>query len=353
MSDMSSGLASAAARAALRRYRASRERRWRQIPPIRVRSTSATPTVYYLVPGVDTPHGGVRVAYRHVDVLNAMGVPAAVLHRAPGFRATWFPNATRVVDAGSLRFGVDDVLVVPEVYGPSLRGLDPEARVLVFNQGAYITFDALDLATTEPGSPYRDVRRLEGIMTVSRDSADLLSLTFPDVPIHLTRPVIDGRIFHPGPVPDRHAFAFTTSRRPQERQQILHMLRAMGMEWTPVPLVAMTEQQVAETLRRTPLFLSLSDRDGFGLPPAEAMASGCYVVGYPGGGGEEFFDPSYCTPVRSTAELVRQVRWAMSLPLTDLAVQGRRASAAVLGRYHEDGLRDDLRRVFSRLMVPR
>jgi len=323
------------------------------VPQIRVHPGTGAPTVYYLVPDVDTPHGGVRVAYRHVDLLNDLGVRAAVLHAAPGFRATWFPNATRVVDHGSLRFCADDLLVVPEVYGPSMHTIDPEARVLVFNQGAYLTFDALDLEDTRPGSPYGEIGRLEGIMTVSRDSAHLLSLSFPDVPIHIARPVVDGGLFHPGPPPDRRAFAFTVTRRGPERNQVLHMLRALGVDWDPVPLTGMSELQMAETLRETPLFVSFSDRDGFGLPPAEAMASGCYVVGYPGGGGEEFFDPGYCSPVRSTAELVTELQRVMGLPLPELAAVGRRASAAVLQRYDEDGLRDDLVRIFAPLTAMR
>ncbi|WP_134742396.1 glycosyltransferase [Nocardioides sp. 503] len=342
--------ASEAARAVVGRYRSHRELRWRRVPSIRVHPARGTPTIYYLVPDVDTPHGGVRVAYRHVDLLNALGLRAAVLHTAPGFRATWFAHTTRVVDSQGLRFGADDLLVVPEVYGPSMRHLDPGIRVLVFNQGAYLTFDALDLDTTAPGSPYRDLGRLEGIMTVSRDSAELLAMSFPDVPVDVARPVVDGRLFHPGPVPDRRAFAYAPSRRPQERNQVLHMLRALGVGWQPVPLTGMSEGQVAETLRRVPLFVSFSDRDGFGLPPAEAMACGAYVVGYPGGGGEEFFDPGYCSPVRSTAQLVRELQRVMALPLDTLAAAGRRASAAVLHRYHEDGLRADLLRICAPLM---
>ena len=343
----------ATARRAVDRYRAHRDLRWRRVPPVTVHPARGTSTIYYLVPDVAAPHGGVRVAYRHVDCLNALGQPAAVLHDASGFRATWFPNSTRVVATRSLRFGADDLLVVPEVYAPSMHTIDPQARVLVFNQGAYLTFDALDPNRTGDGSPYRDIARLEGIMTVSRDSADLLSLSFPDVPIDIARPVVDGSIFHPGPEPGRQAFSYVLTRRHHERNQVLHMLRTRGLGWQPVPLTGMCETQVAEALRRTALFLSLSDRDGFGLPPAEAMASGCYVVGYTGGGGEEFFDPDYCTPVRSTAELVRALERAMTMSPADLAAAGAQASAAILGRYHADGLRQDLARIFTPLVAGR
>ncbi|WP_456695326.1 glycosyltransferase [Aeromicrobium sp. P5_D10] len=338
-------------RSAVERYRAYRDLRWRRIPPIHVHPARGSSTVYYLVPDVVAPHGGVRVAYRHVDLLNSLGQPAAVLHGTPGFRATWFPNSTRVLDTQALRFGSDDLLVVPEVYAPSMHSIDPQVRVLVFNQGAYLTFDALDPDRTGNGSPYRDVGRLEGIMTVSHDSAELLSLSFPDIPISIARPVVDGSIFHPGREPGREAFSYVLTRRHHERNQVLHMLRARGLTWEPVPLTGMSEMQVAETLRRTAVFLSLSDRDGFGLPPAEAMASGCYVVGYTGGGGEEFFDPDYCAPVRSTAELVQALERAMTTSPAELAAAGSRASAAILDRYHSDGLRQDLERIFTPLVL--
>jgi glycosyltransferase involved in cell wall biosynthesis len=98
------------------------------------------------------------------------------------------------------------------------------------------------------------------------------------------------------------------------------------------------------------VFLSLSDRDGFGLPPAEAMACGCYVVGYSGGGGREFFDPSYCDPVESTLELVGALERVMGTPLDDLAEAGRRASAAILDRYRPEGLEADLTAIYGRLL---
>lgn len=293
------------------------------------------------------------MAYRHVDLLNAMGQPAAILHERPGFRATWFPNTTRVLDTRTLTFRADDLLVVPEVYGPSMESIDPDVRVLVFNQGAYITFDMLDPDRTGDGSPYRGINRLEGIMTVSQDSANLLALAFPDVRIGIARPVVDRSVFHPGSGPRRQAFAHVITRRHHERNQVLHMLRARGVGWESVPLTGMSEAQVAETLRSTPVFLSLSDRDGFGLPAAEAMASGCYVVGYTGGGGEEFFDPDHCAPVTSTIDLVRALERAMTSSPDELYAAGQRASTAILGRYHEEGLRQDLDRILTPLVSGR
>ena len=46
---------------------------------------------------------------------------------------------------------------------------------------------------------------------------------------------------------------------------------------------------VAERLNAARLVSGLGHPEGFGLPIAEAMAAGCWVVGYSGGGGRELF----------------------------------------------------------------
>ncbi|QEW00809.1 glycosyltransferase [Microbacterium caowuchunii] len=336
--------------AGAQRYRARVDRRWRRLPDIHVLPAAGSPTVHYLVPHAAKPHGGVRMAYRHVDQLNGLGVSAAVLHARDGFHPDWFGSSTRVESTRTLRFRENDILVVPEVYGPAMRDVNPGVRVLVFNQGGYITFDALDYGGSRSGSPYRDLARFEGIMTVSEDSAELLALSFPEAPIAIARPVIDATVFHPGAGQKRHGIAYVPTRRPAERHQLLHVLRSRGLAGELRPLIGLSEVQMADELRSAAVFLSLSDRDGFGLPPAEAMACGAYVVGYHGGGGREFFDPDYCSPVSSTIELVSELERAVSTPAHELAEAGLRASAAVRSRYTLAGLREDLAAVYGRLI---
>jgi len=48
-----------------------------------------------------------------------------------------------------------------------------------------------------------------------------------------------------------------------------------------------SEDEVADIMGRSALFLSLAYMESFALAPVEAMASGCIVVGYTGTGGLE------------------------------------------------------------------
>lgn len=319
-------------------------------PRLHVRTATTPTTVYYLSPHGRSPSGGVRVIYRHVDILNEIGVDAAVLHQPHGFRAGWFENHTRVVSSRSIELEDNDILVVPEFYGAGLHRLPIEVRLMIFNQGGYHTFDGLELDTSSPGAPYASLKQLIGIVTVSHDSRSLLQHSFPQFPVALCRPVVDAEIFHPGTTPGGRRLAFTTTRRVGEREQLLHILRARGVDWEFAPITGLSESAVAQTLRSSAIFLSFSDRDGFGLPPAEAMASGCYVVGYPGGGGTEFFDPSYSRPIDSLLAFAQTVEHATRMPIDDLTRLGARASAAILDHYNTAGLREDLTALYPPLI---
>ena len=55
------------------------------------------PTIYVFSPDIAHPMGGVRMLYRHVDILNTNGFDAAIVHSSPGFRIDWFEHSTRVL----------------------------------------------------------------------------------------------------------------------------------------------------------------------------------------------------------------------------------------------------------------
>lgn len=147
-----------------------------------------------------------------------------------------------------------------------------------------------------------------------------------------------------------------TSRRPQEQEHLLHILRGRGVldGWELVPISGRPEAEVAHVMRGSAIFLSFSDREGFGLPPAEAMASGCYVVGYTGMAGREFFDPAYCAPVPdgdllAFARSVEDATVAYDTDPQAFAKIGQVASQRVLAQYTNDRLREDLVGFFSKL----
>ncbi len=349
MTELSQRLTSLA-RSAARGRGVARDIRDRQPPELRTGGPAGATTVYYLTPHFDGPSGGVRMLYRHVDVLNEAGIPAAVVHARRNFRCTWFENSTRVISSDEVVLGPDDLLVVPEYYAVGLARLPSDVRVVVLNQGAYHSFDSIEPGTGAPGAPYTELASLVAVLCVSQDNKALLELTNPGVPISVCRPVVDAALFHPGETTLRPRIGYVVARRPLEAALLEHVLHAQRVDWPVVRIQGLPEREVAAWMRECAVFVSLSDLDGFGLPPAEAMASGCFVVGYTGGGGEEFFDPAWSAPTTSFRGLAEATLAATRRPLDELATLGRQASAHVLGHYTADGLRADLEAAFAGLV---
>jgi hypothetical protein len=357
MSAATAPTLSEAARVA-RRAVASRWSGRSQIPRLRVdrsRTTSA-PTAWMICPDWDRPAGGIRVQYRAVDALNDAGLSAAIVHRRPGFACTWFAHRTRIVAAADVVVGPRDVIVVPEVYGPAILDLPAGVRRVIFTQNAYLTLDSLAAGPAAAG-PYRPSPDLVAVLVVSDDSAAVLEYAFPDTPLRRVRLGIDPAIHHPPATPAPLRIAYMPRRRASEAAQVLRLLERRGVldRWEVVAIDGRGEAEVADLLRGSRIFLSFSEREGFGLPPCEALACGCLVVGFHGFAGREFFRAPFAEPVedgdvvafaRAAERLARRVEDDPEA----MAAAGAAGARFVRDRYSPASERRDLLDVFAPLL---
>jgi glycosyltransferase involved in cell wall biosynthesis len=274
-----------------RRLSRRRALRARRPPELRTAESNSAPTIYYLCPDHPAPSGGIRAIYRHVDILNQAGMSAAVLHHSDGFACRWFEHTTRTVGASSVALSSEDVLVVPEIYGPFLSQLPRRPRLVAFSQNAYLTFEHVAPGVAPPYEIF------DAALTVSPDSADYLRFAFSDLQVAIVANAIDPAVFHPQPDVPARRLALMPRKRPDDAEQILRLLGNRLRGWEVVRIEGDAEAAVAAMLRSAPIFLALGRQEGFGLPAAEAMASGCLTIGFPGFGGRELFDPSFATAV--------------------------------------------------------
>ena len=79
------------------------------------------PKTFVLCPDDVPTSGGIRKLYRLVDVLNANGFPAVIVHQAAGFRCRWFENKTPVVSFAEARLAPNDLLVGGGVFLSATR----------------------------------------------------------------------------------------------------------------------------------------------------------------------------------------------------------------------------------------
>jgi glycosyltransferase involved in cell wall biosynthesis len=338
------------ARAAVRDYR---------YPLPRVNRSAAQrtePTVYFCVPDFDVPSGGVRVTYRHADLLNAAGLPAFVLHRRAGFRCTWFDNDTQVTASDETLVGPDDIVVMGELAVPLLRDREPGARFVVFNQNPHLTWQRVPEGLV---AEYASSPDLAAIVVVSQHSLEMVRHVAPDARVARVHNSIDPRLFHPGEAAATRRIAYMPRGGRDEAAQVLSMLRARGHleRWEVVALQGMSEREVAATLRTTTIFLSFAYHEGFGLPAAEAMACGAYAVGFHGFAGAEFMRAEFSTPIgpgdvlamaRAVENVMqqeeRQPGWCRS--------RGEAAARYIAREYSPERERDDVVGLYRSLLVP-
>jgi glycosyltransferase involved in cell wall biosynthesis len=93
--------------------------------------------------------------------------------------------------------------------------------------------------------------------------------------------------------------AHMSRKCPEDIHQVVELARQHPAlaKFSFIDIQQLSLQEVAKIMRESLIFLSTSFREGFGLPPAEAMACGCLVVGYHGQGGKEFMNPECCFPI--------------------------------------------------------
>jgi len=275
--------------------------------------------IYFICTDNKEPIGGVKQLYRQVDILNKNGFNAFIIHRKKGFRHKWFKNETKIIYNRTIYNTIDKILkkkqkpfkvlknyfraknddpidnngilVIPEIYGPYISELNKNIEKVIFNQNCYYTFNKCEILEPKRNSIYLDEKFLASIV-VSEDSKKYLEYTFPKSTTHRIHLGINTNKFNYNNALKKKQIAFMPRKLEDDIIQIINILKIRGnlKNWDFVPIDNKTEDEVATILNESSIFLSLNHREGFGLPPAEAMASGCIVIGYAGQGGKEYFN---------------------------------------------------------------
>jgi hypothetical protein len=313
-------------------------------------------TIYYFCYDIDEPRGGIKVLYRHVDILNKHGFSAYIVHQKSGFRCSWFANSTPVISTVDVSFKKEDYLVIPEEIFSELNKHVKGVKKIVFNQNCYYTFlNGYSLKPEETSTPYRD-EDLVAAMVVSEDSKRYLSYVFPDLKIVQIRNSIDSSVFNYSEQ-KLPLISFMPRKNMLDVLQVINILKFRGVliDFRILPIHNKKEPEVAQILRESLIFLSFGCPEGFSLPPAEAMACGCVVIGYHGMGGKEFFRPDFSYPVAhgdivSFAQTVEKVIELYHHDKNIMIKKGKSASEYILANYSTQRQEKELLRVWSNII---
>ena len=249
--------------------------------------------ILYVSHDVDQPRGGIGVLYDHVAALRDHGFDAFVVHATKGFRYPFGQRNVPVLD-GSSSFKVlkTDTLVVPEDYEPVIKACRAlVCRKVLFCQNHFLVFQGI-----APGETWREFG-FTAYLCVSTPIQESMKRWF-GVSASIVRPSVDAVYFSGGVKQNDSPIRLACMPRKggvHNLRLVQGLLVADGFSrrnelvWCEID--GLSKEQVAERLRDSHIYVSTSVREGLGLPPLEAMAAGCLVVGFTGGGGLDYATP--------------------------------------------------------------
>ena len=253
--------------------------------------------IIYMGFSVNRPIGGMKVIFHHAQIINSfadVGIKAQIFFpETINFDITWMDinvdfKRNHVFDAA------EDLVVIPEVWAWYYGSLFKKAgvRYAIFAQNGYLLFHELGTQDKEKLNELRDVYgSAEIILSISRDVTECIKNIYPEAGkniIQLTTS-INKDLFYPGHK-KRNIITYMPRKLHAHSSWLVSCLSdKIPDNWQILPVDNMTENQVAEMLRVSKIFLSFSDQEGLGLPPLEAAISGNKVIGYTGQAGKEYW----------------------------------------------------------------
>ena len=253
-----------------------------------------------LCPDLIAPFGGVMKLYGLVDTLNANGIESFIVHDDKTLQINWFDHSTRVTDFKSVEVKEDDLLIYPEVYGDKILNDYPGIKKIIFNQNSFYTLIPFNWNIDLAKKVYSH-RDLVQVMVVSQNDFDFMHWLFPTVDLYKITLGIDPFLFH-CTTDKKKQIAVMPRKLVEDYNLLIQLLLLKGAleEYTIKIIDHVSLEECAKILRESEIFISFSNQESFGLPPAEAMACGCVVIGYHGQGGKEYFKEDLTFPIEQS-----------------------------------------------------
>lgn len=353
--------------------------------------TSEDRRILFICPITQKPIGGIKQIYKQVQVLNELNFNAYVLHQFNFNKMDWIEfdvpkiyssevfqnlmigkkNKTKIDYFKSSLFGKllrefmviigfkknltkdqtiiskQDIIVIPEIFVENWDNLYPENEFIIYIQECFLllrnnpkTFRIREKIL----SP-----KMLGVLLNSEYGNSYLKYIFPDIQIFKIRHSIG--FSKPGEIKKEKILLYTSRKLKSDSNQVVNIIKIRGKlaDWKIIDMnkngQVLSDEDFEDLMQKSAIFLSFSETEGFGLPPAEAMKCGCIVIGYTGYGGRDYFLEEFSYPIeeRNILQFVKTIEEvALNYSNTDIKIKGLLASEYISQNYNDEIEKQDI-----------
>ncbi|MAP27331.1 MAG: hypothetical protein CL578_00240 [Alteromonadaceae bacterium] len=235
---------------------------------------------------VHKPVGGIKVIYQHCLLLRELGFDAYPVLMG-NYKGNFFGYNVEYKTYAEVSASVqpNDIVVATE-FAPYQGLLFEKAHKVLFLQnwiGLRVRLDEDDKHKS-----YRDLG-YDDVITCS-DYCSRYVKEHMGIEAKTITNGIDLEQFKQIPTKRINNRILAMSRKnPKDLEKIIQHLHNTSYEIKVVD--GLTQAELINEYQKADIFLATGYPEGFSLPPIEAMACGCVVVGFTGGGGDEFMIP--------------------------------------------------------------
>jgi glycosyltransferase involved in cell wall biosynthesis len=235
----------------------------------------------------DKPIGGVKVIYQHCLALKKAGLKAEII-KLGKYEGNFFGYNITLVDVSEIGFELNknDVIVGTE-FRPYTALNFKNAQKVLFAQH----WGGIERAMCQEDK-LRGFHALGYNHIIAVSNLIVSKLIEGDKTITTT--IINGidlKVFKPNTkLRIKNRILALSRKNPKDLESIKELLHKSNSDVDLIVVDGLTEAELVIEYQKSDIFLATGYPEGFGLPPLEAMACGCVVVGFSGGGGLEYME---------------------------------------------------------------
>lgn len=253
---------------------------------------------------IQHPSGGLKVLFEMAEAIKASGYDTNVLipgknlypeENPPNWKPNWFDTSIVTIDDVDVITSEDIVLIHEEAVWAFEVLTKNKPRYIMVNQGAQSS-----LCTSVNFEQTKKIyNNALGVICVSRYIALCLEQIFKvhATKIHVVKTAIADYFFDNAPDNQKeNIIAIMDKQRTMSSEMTTRIIYESFPAWRKVMVSGLTHRQMADLLNKSKIFVFFAGTSGEGspLPPVEAAAAGCKVIGSTGmGGSEDFIFPNF------------------------------------------------------------